>query len=218
MIDESKPHLIYFADPMCSWCWGFAPTIEAIRTQFGETLGIRLIMGGLRPGTKIPMDDAAKERMRGYWPRVAEASGQPLNPAFFERVGFVYDTDPAARAVVMMREDRPDAALACFLDIQRDFYQFNRDVTQIGTLADIAARHGYPADAFILRMESAEVREATQLDYAISRQTGVTGFPTLIAGTGADNRYTLITQGFQPLPHVMALLDSWRREAGLASD
>ncbi|MDB5418474.1 MAG: dithiol-disulfide isomerase, partial [Phenylobacterium sp.] len=26
-----EPHLIYFADPMCSWCYGFSPVIEEIR-------------------------------------------------------------------------------------------------------------------------------------------------------------------------------------------
>ena len=26
-------HFIYFADPMCSWCWGFAPVIEKIAAE-----------------------------------------------------------------------------------------------------------------------------------------------------------------------------------------
>ena len=47
----SDRHLIYFADPMCSWCYGFWPVIAAVQAAFGETLPIRLVMGGLRPGT-----------------------------------------------------------------------------------------------------------------------------------------------------------------------
>ncbi len=31
------PHLVYVADPMCSWCWGFSPVIDAIRERFGST-------------------------------------------------------------------------------------------------------------------------------------------------------------------------------------
>ena len=50
-----QPHLVYFADPMCSWCWGFAPVINAIRGRYGERLPVRLIVGGLRPGTTEPM-------------------------------------------------------------------------------------------------------------------------------------------------------------------
>jgi len=96
------PHLIYFADPMCSWCWGFAPVIDAIRERFGRDLPIRLIMGGLRPGTTKPMTEAAKRTTREHWEHVHEASGQPFDFTFFEREGFVYDTEPAAKAVVVV--------------------------------------------------------------------------------------------------------------------
>ena len=32
------PHLIYFSDPMCSWCYGFGPELEkATREDFALT-------------------------------------------------------------------------------------------------------------------------------------------------------------------------------------
>ena len=43
----ADPHLIHFADPMCSREWGFAPVVEAIQQRFGDELPIRLMMGGL---------------------------------------------------------------------------------------------------------------------------------------------------------------------------
>ena len=43
--------LWYIADPMCSWCWGFAPTIKEIRLNYSEKLKIKLVMGGLRSGS-----------------------------------------------------------------------------------------------------------------------------------------------------------------------
>ena len=72
------PHLVYFADPMCSWCWGFSPVIDTIRDQFGSDLPIRLIMGGLRPGTTKPMDEAARRTTREHWEHVHKASSQPF--------------------------------------------------------------------------------------------------------------------------------------------
>ena len=39
-----EPHLIYFADPMCSWCYGFSPVIEDIRRTVaapGPSFGAR---------------------------------------------------------------------------------------------------------------------------------------------------------------------------------
>src|SRR3712207_1860168 len=97
------PHLVYVADPMCSWCWGFSPVIDAIRHRFADALPIRLIMGGLRPGTTKVMDAAAKRTIRTHWEHVQEASGQPFDFGFLDRDGFVYDTEPAAKAVVVVR-------------------------------------------------------------------------------------------------------------------
>src|SRR5271154_1916736 len=97
------PHLIYFADPMCSWCWGFSPVITEIERCFGDLLPIRLILGGLRPGTTTKLTDAYKTTLRAHWHHVHEASGQPFDGAFFDRENFVYDTEPAARATVVMR-------------------------------------------------------------------------------------------------------------------
>ena len=48
-----KPHLLYVADPMCSWCYGFSPVIGAVAGHFGDRLPVRLLMGGLRAGNKI---------------------------------------------------------------------------------------------------------------------------------------------------------------------
>ena len=94
--------LVYFADPMCSWCYGFAPVVAAVEQQFRGRLPLRLVMGGLRAGQTRPMRDADKEYIRDAWTRVNAASGQPFDFAFFEREGFVYDTEPACRAVVTM--------------------------------------------------------------------------------------------------------------------
>ena len=98
-----SPRLIAFVDPMCSWCYGFAPVLEAIAKHYGASLPIHLVMGGLRPGTTEPMTDKMKTMIREHWEHVHTASGQPFDMAFFDRTSFTYDTDPAARAVVLMR-------------------------------------------------------------------------------------------------------------------
>ena len=42
----SEPILWYLADPMCSWCWGFTPAIEALRDEFRDRAKIALVLGG----------------------------------------------------------------------------------------------------------------------------------------------------------------------------
>ena len=202
-------HLIYFADPMCSWCWGFAPVIADLREAHGGNLPIRLVMGGLRPGTDKPMPEHAKADTRTHWEHVHEASGQPFDYTFFDRQGFVYDTDPAARAVVIARRRGPDFALAYLIHVQEAFYAQNRDVTDPAVLADLATDLGIDREEFLTALASEEAKNETWSDYAISRGAGVTGFPTLIAGPNADGTYALVTHGFQPAEAVLPLVERW---------
>ena len=197
------PHLVYFADPMCSWCWGFAAVIEAVEQAFGDTLPIRLVMGGLRPGTTEVMAETAKAELRGHWAHVTEASGQPFGPSGLDGEGFIYDTDPSARAVVLMRRRRPDRALAFLEAAQRGFYAEGLDITQAGVLGDLAATFGEDAASFVEDLESDGVKQETWRDYAISRGAGVTGFPTLIMGPQTDKTYIALARGFQPAASVL---------------
>lgn len=202
------PHLIYFADPMCSWCWGFAPVMDAIAARYPD-LPIRLVLGGLRPFTDKPMDASAKADIRNHWQHVRDASGQPFDFSFFERDGFVYDTEPAARAVVAGRQLGPEKAIALEHRIARAFYAENRDVTEAETLADLAVELGFDRREFLTAFAWEETRQETLGDFALSQRAGVTGFPTLIAGPQADGNYALVTAGFQPPEPILARIGLW---------
>ena len=203
------PHLVYFADPMCSWCWGFSPVIQAVRQRFGAALPIRLVLGGLRPGTTKPMDDRAKQDIRAHWEHVRDASGQPFDFAFFDREGFVYDTDPAARAVVAVRRSGMEPALDYLALVQKAFYARNRDVTDEAVLASLAEEAGLERDGFLAVFRNEETKTETWRDYAIAHQAGITGFPTLIAGEGGSNHYAEVTRGYQPAERVVPLVENW---------
>lgn len=204
-------HLIYFADPMCSWCYGFWPVIAAVQAAFGETLPIRLVMGGLRPGTTEIMTEEAKTKLRGHWTEVFHASGQPFSQDAMAGDGFVYDTDPAARAVVVVRRERPDLALLYLGAIQQAFYAEGRDVTQLQVLADILAAlvPGADVEAFKTAWASEEASQETWTDYAISQRAGVTGFPTLVGGPDDSGQFGVVTRGFAPGEQVLPVLADW---------
>jgi putative protein-disulfide isomerase len=202
-------HFIYFADPMCSWCWGFAPVIERLNAAYGEALPIRLVLGGLRPGTDRVMHQAAKQSTRTHWEHVHEASGQPFDFAFFDRQDFIYDTDPAARATVLVRRQHPDQALAFLHRAQRAFYAENRDVTSPAVLAELAAEFGIDPNGFEDRLAAEDLKHETWRDYGTSQRAGVKGFPTLIAGPNADGTFALVTSGFQPAEVILPMIERW---------
>ncbi|MEM7774463.1 MAG: DsbA family protein [Pseudomonadota bacterium] len=205
---EEPVHFIYFADPMCSWCYGFSPVIEAVNARFSDRLPIRIVVGGLRAGNTNAMRPEDKDYIRNAWTRVGEATGQPFDFAFFDREGFVYDTEPACRAVVAMRHRHPERALAFKGQISAAFYRDNRDTTDADVLADIAAEFGDDRDAFKADLLNPDIRNETFRDFLFSQQSGVQGFPCLVVGSDTVG-FSLVTNGYRPLDGLLEALEGW---------
>jgi len=201
--------LIYFADPMCSWCYGFSPVVRALRRRYAEVLPIRLIMGGLRPGTETPMPEEARRNLVRHWDEIGAMTGVPFSPALGEREGFIYDTDPAARAVVLARRTGEADALDMLERLHTAFYAEGLDVTDNAVLADAAATQGFDRDSFLAALKQEALKDETWRDYAISQRAGVTGFPTLIVGPNADGAYAPVTRGYNDADVVLAGVDMW---------
>jgi len=204
----SHRHFIYFADPMCSWCYGFGPVMQALADHFEGRLPVRVVMGGLRAGNREPMRDKDRAYIRGAWKAVHEASGQPFDDAFFERETFTYDTEPACRAVVTMRRRAPAETLVFNRRVSSAFYAHNRDVTDDEVLADIAAEAGQDRASFLAELQSEPARNETFGDFLVAKQSGVEGFPVLAAGTQAEG-FALVTQGFRPIDGLVEAIEDW---------
>lgn len=191
--------LYYFADPMCSWCYGFGPALAVFAGNHAE-LPVSLVMGGLRPYTKEAAGDKQKAEIREHWRHVEAASGLPFNDACLMAPGFVYDTEPACRAVVTAREAGHADALGFLKAVQAAFYRDARDVTRPDVLADIAAEQGLDRAAFLSAFDSNEMRNETRADFALTQSVGIRGFPALCAARG--NELILIVSGFAPVDAV----------------
>jgi putative protein-disulfide isomerase len=201
----SAPLLWYFADPMCSWCWGFSPVIETLREEYRGRMKIALVLGGLRHET-APMTAAGRAEILHHWLQVHARTGQPFRFEHALPAGFVYDTEPACRAVVTVGGLDPALTFPLFKAIQNAFYAEGRDVTQPGVLADLAAELGVDQDAFLPAFDSDAARARTQAHFKQTRQAGVRGFPALILQQ--DSRLHSICSGCQPLDTVRAAIEA----------
>jgi putative protein-disulfide isomerase len=199
--------ILYFADPMCSWCWGFSPVIADIARACGERVPIRLCVGGLRAGETRAMDDRAKAYVRHHWEQVETCTGEPFDYAFFERQEFVYDTEPACRAAVAARSLAPEATLGYLAAVQHAFYAENRDVTREEVLTDVAAALGLSRDDFVAVYRAPEVAEATRADFALAQALGIGGFPTVLLQN--DKQLTVLSAGYQPFVGLEPQLRAW---------
>lgn len=191
--------LIYIADPMCSWCYGFGPELNTLLAGLPD-MELELIVGGLRAYNTEVMDEQLKTTLLSHWEKVAETSGLPFSDQALSRPGFIYDTEPACRAIVATGLLAPQFALDVFHAVQRGFYAEGRDVTQANVLAEIAAgvlrKDGVACDEnlFLTTWDSEAAKTGTQADFVQTQRWGIRGFPTLVLEHGGELH--LITSGF----------------------
>jgi len=204
----SETRLVYFADPMCSWCYGFSPVITALAERFDDRLPLLMVMGGLRAGNTEAMRLEDKQYIRDTWKSVSAATGQPFDMGFLARERFVYDTEPACRAVVTARRLLPRLALPFMARIQQAFYAENRDMTAADEIAAVAEEAGFDRAQFSEAFAAPETQNATFRDFLIAQELGIRGFPTLIAGS-EDKGYALLTNGYRPLEDLADPLERW---------
>ena len=197
--------LIYVGDPMCSWCWGFAPEIEALEADYP----VEVVVGGLRPGPMAqPLDERMAEFLRHHWVEIAERTGQPFDTAFLDQNrDWVYDTEPPAIAVTQMRELKRSATLDYFTTIQLAFYGRGEDVTDFSVLANLASGFGIDETSFAARLTTEEAKKSAWADFSQARNWGISGFPTLV-GELDDGRLALLARGFSPAATIRERIEN----------
>ncbi|MBW4964348.1 hypothetical protein KZZ06_20380, partial [Sulfitobacter sp. CW3] len=89
--------------------------------------------------------------------------------------GFVYDTEPACRAIVTARSLAPDCAWKLLGLIQRAFYVEGRDVTLASVLVELAEEAGIPRIEFAGAFDRAEQHAATAADFTWVQDLGIAG-------------------------------------------
>jgi putative protein-disulfide isomerase len=178
---KTDEEIIYVGDPMCSWCWGISPQLNALQ-RYGQQNAIpfTLVMGGLRPGGGDEWNSEFKDFLKHHWEEVNKRSGQPFGFDLFKQENFNYDTEPACRATVTASEIAPQKALSFYELVQYSFYVESNDPKQIEFYQPICEKLAINFKAFSQKFSSKEMRDATQKDFAQSRQMGVNGFPSVI--------------------------------------
>lgn len=201
----TAPKFLYVADPMCSWCYGFSPELRAFLSHF-PNYDLDIVLGGLRAYQTQALDDAMRDMLYGHWDKVAQVSGLPFDHKALRRPNFVYDTEPACRAVVaakLLADDLPSGALLdVFQAISHAFYAQARDITNETELADILtlALNAAVGDEHFDRLSlqetltAAATREETRLNFEQIQRWGIRGFPMLLLVT--DEGLQIVANGY----------------------
>ena len=164
-------------------------------------------MGGLRAGNTEAMRPrtSSTSATRG---KGGAATGQPFDMGFLARESFVYDTEPACRAVVTARRLLPDLALPFMARVSRR--STPRTATSRRPMKSRRSRRRPASTARSSARRSRLPRPSNETfrDFLTAQELGIRGFPTLIAGS-EDKGYALLTNGYRPFEDLAGPLERW---------
>lgn len=190
---------------MCSWCWGFAPIIEKLRTTLGDEYSFSLVLGGLRTKGEMAWNDRSKEYLRGHWKQVSQRTEQAFSDSLFEKEFFDYDTYPACKAVITVRElFGMQSAFAYLHTIQEAFYTRAEDITNVDILSDLLNCVESDSTSFRIFFESERAQLLMEHDFAKARSMGANAFPSVVV---IDEEGHMVCQkGYRSLLEMKKLL------------
>jgi len=190
--------LIFVIDPMCSWCWGFHPVIEELREKHANKFQFSLVVGGLRTKGQMPWNKESKNYLAQNWNAVANATQQPFDFALLNKDVFDYDTYPACKAIVTVRELWGEVATFEYLKkIQEAFYTRGEDATSL----EVLLKYVEDKEKFLEFYESERAEVLMKHDFAKARSMGANSFPSVVK---IDKQGHIVCQkGYRSLEEVL---------------
>ena len=194
-----QTELIFVIDPMCSWCWGFHPVIKELREKHSNTYEFSLIVGGLRTKGQMAWTEESKGYLAQNWNAVAQRTKQPFNFSLLNKTAFDYDTYPACKAIVTVRELWGDDASFEYLEkIHEAFYVKGEDTTSIEVLISYVD----DKETFLALYESARAELLMQHDFSKARSMGANSFPSIVKID--KDGHMCCQQGYKSLEEILA--------------
>ncbi|WP_033137556.1 DsbA family protein [Aeromonas finlandensis] len=180
-MSEQQTTLHYVYDPLCGWCYGAAPLLQAAATIVG--LKIELHAGGLWLGSRRqPMGEALRDYVRPHDQRIEALTGQHFGERYFNelllREGCLLDSEPPIRAVLAVTALWGDG-LAMLHRIQQSHYRDGIWIGEPAFLATLAAEQGIAVEAFQQAYLQAPLLQHLADSQGWMRRLGGQGYPTL---------------------------------------
>ncbi len=172
--------LIYAHDPMCSWCWAFAPTWQQIESQLPAGIQAQVILGGLAPDSQEPMPEQMQQHLQGVWRQIAErVPGTRFNFDFWTSCSPRRSTWPACRAMIVAEQLQSGTGKKMSTAIQHAYYLNAQNPSDDDTLFSLADDLGLDVADFSKALHSPETRAIHQQQMALCQSLGIQGFPSL---------------------------------------
>lgn len=185
--------LHYIYDPLCGWCYGAKPLVQAAQA----VLPVIAHGGGMMTGAnRQTVSPQLRNYVMPHDRRIAEYTGQPFGEAYFEGLlrdeTAVFDSAPPI-AAVLAAEQIAGRGLELLGRLQTAHYVEGRRIADEAVLLELATQTGLEPEAFQQAFDEADTDHHIKDSRALLAKVGGQGFPTF--ALEQDGQFTLIDIG-----------------------
>lgn len=173
-----RAQLFYIYDPMCSWCWGYAPTWQRLQRELASEVDIIYGLGGLAEDSDVLMPEAMQVFLQQTWRKIAQQLGTEFNFDFWQQCQPRRSTFPACRATLIAREFGKEQEM--LTAIQHAYYLQAKNPSNLDTLQALAVDIGLDGYDFLQKLKSQSVDEQLMTEINKMRSLPINGFPALV--------------------------------------
>jgi len=180
--------LYYVHDPMCSWCWGFAPVLADLLDKLPSSIQVKRLLGGLAVDTDEPMPQSMQKMLQETWRRIEhKIPGTHFNFDFWSNCAPRRATYAACRAVIAARQQDNAFDERMTKAIQRAYYQQARNPSDDETLLELAVEIGLDKERFTEDFYAQQTQQQLQDEINRSRELYAESFPSLVLQQDSSN-------------------------------
>jgi putative protein-disulfide isomerase len=194
------PTLVYVTNPMCAWCYGFTPVVRRLRALWHGRLNVQVLYGDLKANNTEPLQLEDKNKLAVTWHRVQQHTYLPFDYRFFTHRNYVYNTEPACRALLCVRLLRPVLQLEVLRAFHSAFYADGFNLNDTAVLVQLVGLFGIRENLFLALFESEEIMQQLEEEFSHVDRMGAATFPSTFVQAGQFQEK--ITSGYVPLDEL----------------
>lgn len=200
--------LFYIHDPMCSWCWGYRPTWQLLKSKLPEGIRVNYVLGGLAPDSDQPMPQELQHTIQGHWQRITTELGTEFNFDFWKKCKPRRSTYPACRAVIAAKYQ--DGEMQMIEAIQRAYYLRAMNPSDVSTLTKLAGELALDEKKFANDILSPQTEQELQRQIQFVRDTPSRSFPGLLLKQ--NNTLVPIDINYKDAQPTLAAIEAYIKE------
>lgn len=205
----SGKRLVFVFDPLCGWSYGFSPVVDQLHAATRRRADWDVVSGGMVLGERRVPIGRVHDFLREFLPRVESTTGVRFGEGFNTRIlepgTAVLSSMEPSRALQTVKALAPDRSFAFARRLQKALYDEGRDVTDYGTLVDLADE--FEVVHFAVEYLKTETHDATLAEFRQVSEWGVHGFPTLLGFD--DEGVKVFSRGWQPFERLIDPINRW---------